>query len=182
MAPGQSEIHVPVRCCTSPSTTTTTTPPGGGRPRGSGRQQPGSLSPLPVASAAPRRFSGLRSTLPPLPAAALYSVLGLFFSVFGAWDLDVTGTRCVFAAGRQAPTAPVMAPVLRQQSPRSFRWHAKGSGRRKLAFAFRDIQWRIRIKEWKGGGGNTPTGKKTGIFLTTDGLTRVGSFDDRENC
>lgn len=51
------------------------------------------------------------------------------------------GELCVRAAlssaasqssGPSAPAAPVMAPVLRQESQRSFRWHANSSWRHKL--------------------------------------------------
>lgn len=141
--------------------------PGGCRrarkPAGSGREQPGSLSLPRTASAARRRFPAtVPDRAPPAGAAALLSAL-----LHGVWELDVSGARCVFtgrqaaaAAGRQAPRAPIMAPVLRQESPRSFRWHAKGSWRRKLASRFRGKRRRIRIKEWK----NPPTGEKQEYF------------------
>lgn len=125
-----------------------------------------------LALTSPDRFCcseslpGLEATVPgrapPAGAAALLSA-----PLHGVWELDVTGARCVFmgrraaaAAGRQAPRAPIMAPVLRQESPRSFRWHAKGSWRRKLASRFRGKRRRIRIKEWK----NPPTGEKQEYF------------------
>lgn len=40
------------------------------------------------------------------------------------------------SSGPSAPAAPVMASVLRQESPRSFRWHANSSWRRKLTLSF----------------------------------------------
>lgn len=107
---------------------------------------PGSLRLLGDASRAPiNRVPGWD---PPAEAAALLSA-----GLRGVWDLDATGARCVFtgsqrssSAGRQAPRAPIMAPVLRQESARSFRWHVKGSWRRKLAFRLGGPGWRIPIK------------------------------------
>lgn len=138
-------------------------------PAGSGREQPGSLSLPRVASRA-----RTKSTAAGAPPAGLRPRTLASVDLYGVGEAGVIGTRCVFtgsptssSSGPPGSQSPIMAPVLRQETPRSFRWHVKSSWRRKVASRFRGPESELKSEQM-------PQRERTGgILPTTDQLTRV---------
>lgn len=104
------------------------------------------------------------STSASAPPAGLHPCILVSVVLYGARDLGVIGTRCAFtgsptssSSGPPGSRSPIMAPVLRQETPRSFRWHVKSSWRRKLAFRFSGRESELKSEK-------CPSRKECGVF------------------